>query len=181
MTLAALQHLIRSASALAGDRKFLVLGSASLLASFPELGEPSSPLAATYGADLCPEPFDELTGLMLDEALGENRAYFRRHGYHADVLRDSILETLPQGWRGRLIPVPDCPTAFALEPSDLAAVKLLVGRPKDLTLVRQLHAGGFLDVAMVRSRIDCLDIPVELTPRLRANFEHTLDTGSLGG
>lgn len=39
MTLAALQHLLRSASALADDRKFLVLGSASLLASFPELGE----------------------------------------------------------------------------------------------------------------------------------------------
>lgn len=182
MTLAALQHLIRAASALAADRKFLVLGSASLLASFPELGETSSPLAATYDADLCPEPFDELTGLMLEEALGENRAYFRRHGYHADVLRDSILETLPQGWRGRLIPVPDCASAFALEPSDLAAVKLLVGRPKDLALVRQLHARGYLDAAVVGSRIACFDMPDELTSRLRANFKQTLDVGSsLGG
>lgn len=177
MTLAALQHLIRAASALAGDRRFLVLGSASLLASFPELGEATSPLAATYDADLCPEPFDELTGLMLEEALGENRAYSRRHGYHADVLRDSILETLPQGWRERLLPVPDCTTAFALDPSDLAAVKLLVGRPKDLALVRQLHASGYLDADVVRSRIACLDIPVELTPRLHANFKHTLDAG----
>jgi hypothetical protein len=67
MTLAALRHLIRSASALAGDRKFLVLGSASLLVSFPELGEPSSPLAATYDADLCPEPFDERTGCQVVE------------------------------------------------------------------------------------------------------------------
>lgn len=32
---------------------------------------------------------------MLDEALGENRAYYLRHGYHADILRSSILETLP--------------------------------------------------------------------------------------
>ena len=173
MTLAALQHLIRSANTLADDRTFLVLGSASLLASFPELGEASAPLAATFDADLCPEPFDELTGLMLEEALGENRAYFRRHGYHADVLRDSILETLPQGWRARLIPVPDCPTAFALEPTDLAAVKLLVGRPKDLALVRQLLATGYLDAATVRSRIDCLDIPVELTPRLHANLKQS--------
>jgi hypothetical protein len=67
MNLAALQHLIRSACALAEDRSFLVLGSASLLASYPELGDPDSPLAATYDADLCPEPFDELTGTMLDE------------------------------------------------------------------------------------------------------------------
>ena len=69
MTLAALQHLIRAAAALAGDRSFLVLGSASLLASFPSLGGASSPLASTYDADLCPQPFDELTGQILDEAL----------------------------------------------------------------------------------------------------------------
>ena len=81
MTLAALQHLLRSAAALADDRRFLVLGSASLLATFPELGEADPLLATTYDADLCPEPFDELTGAMLDEALGENQAYFRRHGY----------------------------------------------------------------------------------------------------
>jgi hypothetical protein len=175
MTLAALQHLVQAAHALAGDRTFLVLGPASLLASFPELGDGASPLASTYDADLCPEPFDELTALMLEEALGENRAYFRRHGYHADVLRDSILETLPNGWRGRLVAVPGCPSAFALEPTDLAAVKLLVGRPKDLALVRQLHASGHLDAAEVRSRLADLDIPVELNPRLLANFKHTLD------
>jgi hypothetical protein len=175
MTLAALQHLVQAAHALAGDRTFLVLGSASLLASFPELGDGSSPLASTYDADLCPEPFDELTGLMLDEALGENRAYFRRHGYHADVLRDSILETLPSGWRSRLVAVPGCPSALALEPTDLAAVKLLVGRPKDLALVRQLHASGHLDAAAIRSRLEDLDIPVELKPRLFANFKHALD------
>lgn len=176
MTLAALQHLIRSASALAGDRQFLVLGSASLLASFPELGEASSVLAATYDADLCPQPFDELTGLMLEEALGENRAYFRRHGYHADVLRDSILETLPHGWRSRLVPVPDCPVALALDPCDLAAVKLLVGRPKDLALVTRLHSSGHINAETVRSRMACLRIPVEFTPRLFANFHHALES-----
>lgn len=175
MTLAALQHLIRAADALAEDRSFLVLGSASLLASFPKLGEASSPLASTYDADLCPVPFDELTGQMLDEALGENRSYFRRHGYHADILRDSILETLPQGWRDRLVPVPECPKAFALEPTDLAAVKLLVGRPKDLVLVKHLHVIGLLDAAELQSRISCFDIPVELTPRLFANYKHCIN------
>jgi hypothetical protein len=174
MTLAALQHLVQAAHALAGDRSFLVLSSVSLLASFPELGDASSPLASTYDADLCPEPFDELTGLMLDEALGENRAYFRRHGYHADILRDSILEALPSGWRSRLVVVPECSSAFALEPSDLVAVKLPVGRPKDLALVRQLHALGLLDADVVRSRLEDLDIQVELKPRLLANFKHTL-------
>jgi hypothetical protein len=170
MTLSALQHIIRAAQALAEDRGILVLGSASLLASFPELGNAESPMATTFDADLCPDPFDELTGTMLDEALGENRAYYQRHGYHADILRDSILETLPTGWRGRLVSVPDCAAAHALEPHDLAAVKLLVGRPKDITLLVYLHSTGFIDAEVVRSRMDLLDIPVERVPRLHSNF-----------
>jgi hypothetical protein len=52
---------------------------------------------------------------MLDKALGENRAYYLRHGYHLGILRDTILKTLPAQRRRRLIPVPDChaPHAFA--------------------------------------------------------------------
>jgi hypothetical protein len=174
MTLAALKHLLHSATALADDRRFFVLGSASLLVSFPELGDPGSPLSTTYDADLCPEPFDELTGVMLDEALGENRAYFRRHGYHADILKNSVLATLPSGWRERLLAVPECPAAFALEANDLAAVKLLVGRPKDLALVRHLHETGRIATDTVRARIAALDIPVELKPRLHANFKFAM-------
>ena len=170
MTLSALHHIIRAAQALAEDRDILVLGSASLLASFPELGNPDSPLAATYDADLCPDPFDELTGTMLDEALGENRAYYLRHGYHADILRDTILETLPAGWRERLVSVPSCTAAHALEPHDLAAVKLLVGRPKDISLLAHLYTAGLVDAEVVRNRMDLLDVPVECIPRLHSNF-----------
>lgn len=171
MTLVALQHLLRSAVALADDRQFLVLGSAALLASLPELGEGEGLLASTYDADLCPDPFDELTAVMLDEALGEDRAYFRKHGYHAHILRDSILQTLPAGWRGRLVDVPGCPDAHALDPHDLTAVKLLVGRPKDLALVRQLLASGRLDPRILRERTEALDLPVESKPALFASFD----------
>lgn len=156
MTLAALQHLLRAAQALAEDRHFLVLGSASLLASFPDLGEPEAPLASTYDADLCPEPFDELTGLMLEEALGEDRSYYLRHGYHADILRDSIFETMPPGWRERLVAVPGTEKAYALHPCDLAAVKLLVGRPKDLSLVQALNVAGHVSAEQVRDRLDSI-------------------------
>jgi hypothetical protein len=171
MTLEALQHLLRTASAMAEDCRFLVLGSASLLASFPQLSETSSPLASTYDADLCPQPFDELTGTMLEEAMGDQRAYYRRHGYHADILKDSVLDTLPKGWEERLVEVPGCPAAKALGPNDLAAVKLLVGRPKDLALLAELRKMGLLEADEVNTSASLLDIPIELTPRLQANFK----------
>lgn len=170
MTLAALQHLLRAAAALAEDRTFLVLGSASLLASFPELGGESEPLASTYDADLCPQPFDELTGAMIEEALGAEQSYHRRHGYHADILRDTIFDTLPAGWRERLVPVPGIPMAKALDPHDLAAVKLLVARPKDLALLRQLIGSAVLDTGVLLQRIDLLPLPVESMPRVLSLF-----------
>lgn len=97
MNFRSLLHVIMAARALAEGKSILVLGSASLLASFPKLGSPSGPLATTYDADILVEPFDELTSVMLHEALGDSRAYHRIHGYHADVLHDSILQTLPSG------------------------------------------------------------------------------------
>jgi hypothetical protein len=170
MTLDSLQHILRSAAALADDRCFVVLGSASLLASFPQLGDPDAPLSSTFDADLCPQPFDELTGTMLHEALGEDRAYHRRQGYHADILRETIFETLPDGWRERLVPVPGCPSATALDPHDLAAVKLLVARPKDLALLRHLFFSSLLDPAVVAQRIGSLPIPSEAKPRVHSNL-----------
>ena len=156
MNLAALQHILKSAQALADDCRIIVLGSASLLASFPELGQPGSPLVSTFDADLCPLPFDEATGTMLNEALGESHAFHARHGYHADILRDSIFETLPPGWEKRLVPVPGCENASAIDPHDLAAVKLMVARPKDLTLLRHLSAAGKLDPKLTGQRLETI-------------------------
>lgn len=153
MNLGALQHLIRSVRALAKDRQIIVLGSASLLASFPELGDGSEPLAATYDADLCPQPFDEATALTIHETFGESGAFHLRHGYHVDILRDSIFETLPPQWRDRLIPVTGCDGASAMDPHDLAATKLLVGRSKDIALVRHLALTGRLDRGLVEQRL----------------------------
>lgn len=154
MNLGSLQHLVRSVRVLAEDCQVIVLGSASLLASFPELGEGSEPLSVTFDADLCPQPFDETTALMIHESLGESGAFHLRHGYHVDVLRDSIFETLPTGWRERLVPVPGCEGAAALDPHDLAATKLLVGRAKDIALVRHLSASGRVSRQMVEQRLD---------------------------
>ena len=89
MNLGSLQHLVRSVRTLAKDCQVVVLGSASLLASFPELGDGSEPLAATYDADLCPQPFDETTALLIHQSLGESGPFHLLHGYHVDVLRDS--------------------------------------------------------------------------------------------
>ena len=49
-------------------------------------------------------------------------------------------------------------------------MKLLVGRPKDLALIRDLHTAGPLNSEVVRDRIGLLEIPVERLPRIGAAF-----------
>ena len=75
---------------------------------------------------------------MLKEAVGEGSLFSRQRGYHADVLRPGITESLPAGWESRLHPVPGYENVFALDPYDLALVKLVLGREKDLALLRAL-------------------------------------------
>jgi hypothetical protein len=171
MNLAALQHLAGAACALADDCDLVVIGSASLLASFPEMGRDDGPVAQTFDADLCPEPFDEETALMLDQALGESKAFHVRNGYHADIVRPTIFETLPKGWHGRLVPVPGVEKAMALDPLDLAAVKVLVGRPKDLKLVRLLIEEGRVAWQAVSDRV----FQIELDERVQRKVAQTLD------
>jgi hypothetical protein len=71
-------------------------------------------------------------------------------GYCLDILRPAIADTLPAGWERRLHPVPDYDNVFALDPYDLALVKLMVGRPKDLELLRAMLRQGIVEPSRLR-------------------------------
>lgn len=146
MRLDSLEHIATSVLSMTGGERVIVFGSASLLASFPELGEQQdSPLKATYDADLIPFPFEEEIGLMLDEAFGEDRTFHQYFGYHADIVRPSVTETFPLGWDDRLIPLNSNDKILCLDPHDLAAVKCVIGRPKDHTQLSYLIRLNLLD------------------------------------
>jgi hypothetical protein len=138
MRLRSLTHLLEELRARDATRKIVVLGSSSLLPFHPELGEPGGPLDLTCDADFLLEPVDKEIALLLGQALGANKEFHLKFGYHADILHPSIAETLPPGWEGRLVAVEGFDNVFALEPLDLAVVKIVVGREKDLALVRGL-------------------------------------------
>jgi len=97
MRLPALKHLVESVRSLGQSRKVIVLGSASLLASFPELGEQEF-LESTYDGDLLLEPINKEIAGYLVEAVGQGSLFRAEHGYHADILHPTIVKSLPPGW-----------------------------------------------------------------------------------
>ena len=150
MRLQFLIHLIEAVSALVRPRRVIVLGSGSLLPNHPELGEPGQPLELTMDADLLLEPIDESVAALLKDAVGHESAFETLQGYYADILRPAIVETLPAGWETRLHPVSGYENVFALDPYDLGLVKLVLGRQKDLDLVRALLSRGILETQQLR-------------------------------
>lgn len=138
MRLRSLKHLLDATQAIAQPERIVVIGSSSLLPDYPDLGELGQPLEASYDTDVLITPIDEDMAAVLGEAVGQQSLFARRHGYYADILRPVMAETLPANWESRLHPVSGYDNVFALDPYDLALVKLMVGREKDLNLLRAM-------------------------------------------
>jgi hypothetical protein len=151
MRLQSLNHLIEVVRAVALPTRVLLLGSSSLLPEHPELGEPGRVLEVTTDADFLLEPSSEALAESLQVAAGRESAFMAQFGYYADILRPAIVETLPAGWETRLRPVPGYPNVFALDAYDLALVKLIIGRQKDLDLLRGLLRFGVLEAERLRA------------------------------
>jgi hypothetical protein len=150
MRLPFLIHLLESVCAIARPQRIVILGSSSLLPKHPALGGPGGPLEISLDADFLLEPVDQAIADALKEAVGSESVFEQHHGYYADILKPSIVETLPPGWESRLTAVPGYDNVFALDRYDLALVKLVVGREKDLDLVRALLRLGILQADALR-------------------------------
>jgi hypothetical protein len=150
MRFRSLTHLLEVVSAVAHPQQITVLGSSALLAIDPSLGETGEPLELSYDADLLVSPISEEIAAVLTEAVGENSLFSRQNGYHADILRPSVAESLPLGWRSRLLQIPGHTRARALNRYDLAIVKLALGRQKDFALLRALLKRGLITPSQLR-------------------------------
>ena len=93
---------------------------------------------------------NEELAAILGEAVGQQSLFSKSHGYYADILRPTITETLPAGWESRLHPVQGYDNVFALDVYDLALVKLVIGRDKDLQLLRGLLRLEVINEARLR-------------------------------
>ena len=102
-----------------------------------------------------------------------------KFGYYADILGPAMRETLPAGWESRLYPVAGHTNVFALNIYDLALVKLMVGREKDLNLLRALFRLGLIDVAWLREHYQ--SCPLGEQEAMKAGRNLTLLLRELGG
>ena len=147
-----LEHIIRAAGAICGERELVVIGSQSVLGQFPD-----APMALLMSMeiDLYPLARPELAD-KVDGAMGEGSRFHQTHGYYAQGVGPETA-TLPTGWKRRLVRVENQNTGSAaglcLEVHDLAISKYVAGREKDREFTRELARHGMTDRATLLRRL----------------------------
>lgn len=155
MTRGQLEHIVRAAGAIADVREILVLGSQSVLGTWPH---PPAPMDVSREADVFPLGAPDKADLI-SGAMGEISQFDATFGYYAHGLPPSACP-LPTGWEGRLVSFANDNTrgvtARCLHPLDLAASKLAAGRPKDVEFVAAMLRHGLVDASELERRIQLL-------------------------
>lgn len=152
MTRAQLEHIVRAAGAITDEQTILVLGSQSILGTFPA---PPSPLDVSREADVCPWKASDKADLI-SGAIGEVSQFDSTFGYYAHGLPPESCP-LPTGWETRLIRFQNENTrgitALCLHPLDLACSKLVASREKDIEFVGVMLSHRLIEGAALVAHI----------------------------
>jgi hypothetical protein len=171
-----LEHLIRAAAAVSGEREIVIVGAAAILGAVPDA---PPELTQTMEADLYPLNAPRLAD-VIDGAIGELSPFHEHFMVYAHGVGPETA-VLPAGWADRVVRVEGPATGggvgLCLEPHDLAAAKLAAGRAKDQAFVRALLAHRLAAPGLLRARVDALPLP---EPR-RAALRAWVDAEAAGG
>ena len=174
-----LEHLIRAAGRIAGERELVIIGSQSLLGQFPH-----APVALLMSmeADLYPRARPELAD-KVDGAIGEGSAFHQAHGYYAQGVGPGTA-TLPRGWQRRLVRVDNPNTngyaGLCLEVHDLALSKYVAGREKDREFTRELARHGLIDRMTLEKRLAVTKLDPAVAKLVRARITRNFPSKTRG-
>lgn len=164
-----LEHLIRAAGRIAGERELIVIGSQSILGQFPD-APPA--LLASMECDLYPRKRPELAD-KVDGAIGEASKFHERFGYYAQGVAPDTA-TLPRGWQRRLVRIENANTGgyagLCLEVHDLAISKYVAGREQDREFTRELARHGMTDRKTLLARLSATKLDAAILRAVRGRI-----------
>ncbi|MFO1468357.1 MAG: DUF6036 family nucleotidyltransferase [Steroidobacteraceae bacterium] len=140
-------HVLRAAGRITGEKEFVIVGSQSLHGQYPDIADD---IVRSVEVDLIATKRSDRTEWL--NAIGQDSHFHETFGYYADPV-DERTSRLPKDWKDRLVALAPGDTegvqGWCLEPHDLAIAKYVAGREKDLRFNRELVTRGLL----VQSRL----------------------------
>lgn len=164
-----LDHVLRAAGRITGERQFVIVGSQALHGKYPDLPDA---ICASAEVDLIATRHVDRTEWL--NSIGADSPFHETFGYYADPV-DERTAVLPKGWRARLVNLPEGETegvrALCLEPHDLAISKYVARREKDLTFTRELVRRRLIKKGRLLELIEQTAVPEETRQRVRTDIE----------
>jgi hypothetical protein len=165
-----LDHVLRAAGRITGQKQFVIIGSQSLHGKYPDLPDD---LVQSAEVDLIAK--DQLARTEWLNVIGQDSPFHQQFGYYADPVDDGTA-VLPAGWKGRLVNLPPGDTegvqALCLEPHDLAIAKYVARREKDLAFNRALVDRGLLSRERLLKLVNKTPVEKSIRQRIRCDIEN---------
>lgn len=173
-----LKLALRAAAVAYDRRRFVILGSAAILASHPD-----APSFLRLSADIDMFPLRKLDTTDFqsgDEQVGQASEFEVEHDFYIERLGDWTMLSQPEGWLERCIRYRtevdvggqrEAVEGYCLRPLDLAYNKLEAGRDKDVNFVAGLITEGIISLSGLESFIAEGCPHEELMPRVLKNLE----------
>jgi|SRR5579859_1222386 len=160
-----LDHVLRAAGRITGEKQFIIVGSQALHGSYPDLADD---IVRSAEVDLLAAKSPRRTEWL--NAIGVYSQFHETFGYYADPV-DAKTATLPRGWKSRLVQLPagetDGVTGLCLEPHDLAIAKYVAFREKDLVFTRELARRGIVSEERLLALLEQTQIDERARSRIR--------------
>jgi hypothetical protein len=160
-----LDHVLRAAGRITGEKQFIIIGSQALHGKYPDLADD---IVKSAEVDLLAAKSPKRTEWL--NAIGVYSQFHETFGYYADPV-DEKTATLPRGWKGRLVHLPPGNTegvkGLCLEPHDLAIAKYVAFRDKDLVFTRELARRGIVSEERLLSLLDQTQVDENARGRIR--------------
>ena len=160
-----LDHLLRAAGRIAGQREFVIIGSQSLHGKHPDLPDE---IVTSAEADLIATGQVERTEWL--NVIGQDSPFHQEFGYYADPVEDGTA-ILPSDWRTRLVQLPaghtDGVRGLCLDPHDLAISKYVASRDKDRAFNRELARRRIVDKKRLLRLLEGTPVNESIRRRIR--------------
>jgi len=170
-----LDHVLRAAGRITGEKQFIIIGSQALDARYPDLADE---IIRSAEVGLLAAKSPNRTEWL--NAIGVYSQFHETFGYYADPVEETTA-TLPTGWKGRLVALPPGETegvkGLCLEPHDLAIAKYVASRDKDLVFTRELARRGIVSEERLLSLLDQTEIDEQQRARIRTRIGRDFRSG----
>jgi hypothetical protein len=171
-----LDHVLRAAGRITGEKQFVIIGSQSLHGKYPDLPDD---IVQSAEVDLIAR--DKAARTEWLNAIGQDSPFHEEFGYYADPVEDGTA-ILPAGWRGRLVNLPPGDTdgvkGLCLDPHDLAIAKYVAHREKDILFNRALARRGIVDRDRLLQLLDKTPVSQEVRERIRGDLANDFQVPS---